>query len=66
MQAVNIYKLIQGYDLDTVYSVARARACVRPLEDHEPVGHDDPTEAPKSDTMPISYAAPTSRPMRAA
>jgi hypothetical protein len=60
----DLYKLIRTTSVDNVYRFVRAREQLRDMQ--EEAVATAPTEPPCSDTVPISYEAPTSRPARLA
>jgi hypothetical protein len=65
---LDLYALIRSTSLARVFEYVRARETMREmaLEAAELAAETAPTEAPSSDTIPVSYIAPTSRPAKLA
>lgn len=64
----DLYALIKVTSVERIYDYVRARERLRDdaQEAEEQALERAPTEAPSSDTMPVSYIAPTSRPAKLA
>ena len=60
----DLYALIRVTSVERIYDFVRARERLRDMAEdlEEEAVCTAPTEAPSSDTMPVSYIAPTSRP----
>lgn len=66
---VDLYALIRSTCLERVYAFVSARETVREMgarEAEESAVENAPTEAPSSDTVPVSYIARTARPAKLA
>lgn len=61
---LDLYALISSTSVERICSLIRAREQIRKIAEEWALdeAHVAPTEAPSSDTMPVSYVAPTSRP----
>jgi hypothetical protein len=65
---LDLHALIRTTSLERVFAFVRARETVRTMA-REAADNDAETavtEAPSSDTIPVSYIAPTSRPAKLA
>lgn len=65
---VDLYALIRTTCLERVFAFVQARETVREMarEAEELAVENAPTEAPSSDTVPVSYIARTARPAKLA
>lgn len=68
----DLYGLIRATSVEGIYELVRTRERLRALvrevacDLEEEEAYNAPTESPSSDTMPVSYVAPTSKPAKLA